>query len=703
VTVDTITAPAPADDVLVVEIPPTNGPPTWLLFVSLAPAAAVLAFGLIGLFLADQGWYRPVLAFPLGAVACIGVLLIAKPLFAEPRFTRRRPTSGTAHVVAALGIAAILGITAWNAGHASQHVLIDRDGGSYANSGRWIARTGSLEVKPRIGPFADDPTVRFDSLAVYELDNGTLQFQFAHLLPALLAEAYAVGGDAGLFHAPELLGGVALLAFFVLAWRTIRRPWFALAAMLALAFMLPQVSFSRDSYSEIPSQILLFTALWLIVTPRVLPHWRVALVAGLFLGATQATRIDAAVFLLGIPVVLALAWLRAVRAARREVLYAIVAFLVGVVPGFVVGLVDLTRHSGLYWDSLWTNTRQLILATIASFIVCGLVVGLWRFLVPRLCRLPWRVIASAVAIVTALLGFGTWILRARLQQMHGRPQDFMRNLQVAEHIAVDPTRVYFERSMSWMSWYLGPLTVAAAIIGAALLLRALLLGRMIRVAGPLAIIVPGSVLYLWKANAASDHIWVTRRFLVGAFPVLILFAVGLAAYGATTRFGGRWRGTVRGLSIAVAVVAVAYPVYTVWHLRSMSEKRGFLAVIDDACRDLGPHAAVVVVERDTNDLLDDWVPQTLRSWCGADVGVSSSSAVTAQSLHHLADEWNAQGRRFFVVANSTEEVGNLLPDAQVQQTRLVTDPHELEMTLTHRPRQYRTESFAMVVAAVPTS
>ena len=44
--------------------------------------------------------------------------------------------------------------------------------------------------------------------------------------------------------------------------------------MLALAFLIPEVSFSRDSYSEIPSQMLLFTALWLLVSPRVLPRWR---------------------------------------------------------------------------------------------------------------------------------------------------------------------------------------------------------------------------------------------------------------------------------------------------------------------------------------------------------------------------------------------------------------------------------------------
>ena len=47
--------------------------------------------------------------------------------------------------------------------------------------------------------------------------------------------------------------------------------------------------------------------------------------------------------------------------------------------------------------------------------------------------------------------------------------------------------------------------------------------------GVLAVLAPGSMLYLYKADAVPDHVWVTRRFLVSAFPLLILLAFGLAA------------------------------------------------------------------------------------------------------------------------------------------------------------------------------
>ena len=100
----------------------------------------------------------------------------------------------------------------------------------------------------------------------------------------------------------------------------------------------------------------------------------------------------------------------------------------------------------------------------------------------------------------------------------------------------------------------------------------------------------------------------------------------------------------------------------------MTEQRGFLAVVHEACTDLGPHAAVVVLERDQTDLFDDWVPQALRSSCGADVGVIRGPARTA-TLQGLARAWNAQGRALFVVAQKGDVVAKLLPGATVETTR----------------------------------
>jgi hypothetical protein len=676
-----------------------DAPPPWLRLLALASASGVLTFGAVGLLLAVNGWYRPALALPIGAVAWLAVLAVARPALVPKTSTSRQ-----AHVYAAIGVAAILAITAWNAAFASQHVLINRDGGSYANSARWIARDGSLTVNPRVGPFATDPTLEFDSFGVYEMPDGSLQFQFAHLLPAVLADAYAIGGNAGLFHAPEVLGGIALLAFYLLAWRLFRRPLFALAAMLALAFIIPQVSFSRDTYSEIPSQILLFTALWLLVSPRVVPSWRVALTSGLFLGALEATRIDALVFLIGVPVFLAVAWLRAEGTERhRSLFYAMCAFVGGVVPGMALGLVDVTRHSGMYYSDLSHNVNQLFEAVIGSVVVCAVVVGAGSrpTLMRGLRALPWPALASGAGVLVGVAGFLGWLVRPRVQHLRGGFVGLVAGLQAAEHVTVDPTRKYFERSLSWMSWYLGPLTLAVAIVAAGFLLRELLLGRMSRVIGALCVIAPGTVLFLYKADAAPDHPWVTRRFLVGAFPVLILLALGLAAACAGKR-GGGGRNTARyAVAVVFAISAVAYPMYSVAGVRAMTEQRGYLAVVTEVCTDLGANAAVVVLQRDKKGLFDVWVPQTLRSWCGADVAVIRGPA-HPDALRRLARSWNAQGRRLFVVADSSAPVTKALPGVPIHTTREAVNTKFLRQALTHRPDAYTRQALSMVVAQVPT-
>ena len=125
-----------------------------------------------------------------------------------------------------------------------------------------------------------------------------------------------------MFATVSLLGGLALLAFYLLAPARPPHPIAALGATVCLGLTMPQVAFSRDSTTEIPMQVLLFTAVWLLCDPRTLRRLGPAFVAGFFLGLLQAIHIDGLAFVVGLPFVVAVAWLRARGSSGRRVLAA---------------------------------------------------------------------------------------------------------------------------------------------------------------------------------------------------------------------------------------------------------------------------------------------------------------------------------------------------------------------------------------------
>jgi hypothetical protein len=648
--------------------------PAWLRGLVLGLAAAVVSFGLIGLGLAVVGWFRPWLVFPLGTLASAALFAVGWDFVPGPR------SRLSSQAIAIIGVAAIACVTFWNAGNASQHVYINRDGGSYANTGLWIARHGDLVVPAAKAPFAKEPSLSYESFAVFARPDGSLQFQFAHLLPAVLAAAYAIGGSRALFYAPELLSGIALLAFFLLTWRLFRRPALALAATFCIALVIPQVSFSRDSYSEIPTQIFVFAALALLVDTRRFPRPKVAFVAGLFLGATQATRIDGLALLIGVPLVLAIAWLATDEPGSRA---SVGWFVAGVAPGVAIGLFDVARRSHDYFAAESKHMRSLALAIAIVALIGLVVIALARPIARAAGNIVTPTVASAAGIVVIVLGFAGWFVRPHVQ-----------------HIVVDQAPKYFERSLVWMSWYLGPITLAAAIVAAGLLARSLLLGRSRHALAPVLVLAPASALYLWKALAAPDHVWVDRRFLVSAIPLFVMLAFGLAAslVGLPTR--PQLARAVRALVGLFVVVALAYPLSTLRGISAMSEQRGALAVVEDACHLMGPRPAVVVLKSPTG-IFDQWTPQTFRGWCDAEVAIVRGKPDTA-ALRRIAADWRALGRTTYVVADTAQTISTALPRARVSSTRRVTS-NALEHTLTRRPSRLVHQSFQIAVAAVNPS
>src|SRR5688572_22174350 len=119
--------------------PAPDGVPRWFWLLAVVPAIALTVVGGAALVLAMLGWYSLPLALGVGVPLLAGGVFLAVRALGGGRPVTRGDLLG------AIGAVAVaLASLAFNGIHPSQHVLIDRDPGSYGVTARWLARDGTL-------------------------------------------------------------------------------------------------------------------------------------------------------------------------------------------------------------------------------------------------------------------------------------------------------------------------------------------------------------------------------------------------------------------------------------------------------------------------------------------------------------------------------------------------------------------------------
>ena len=184
--------------------------------------------------------------------------------------------------------------------------------------------------------------------------------------------------------------------------------------------------------------------------------------------------------------------------------------------------------------------------------------------------------------------------------------------------------------------------------------------------------------------------------------VVLAFWFIVALARSASRLRGAAGVAVSCLVILLATLTIGAPVHSVLHLRRVTEQRGYVAVVRDACATIGRNAAVVVL-RSENDPTYLTVPQTLRTWCGVPAAILRGSVTDqAAALHRLGRKADGTNQRLWVVAGDPRTIVSVLPDTVPQSTRVVTNPYKLELTLVRRPTQYANQSFMLALAKVPS-
>ncbi len=338
--------------------------------------AVVLSLGTWGVLLAVIGHYKAQLAIPLGLVTAAVLAFLAWPRRSAASVPGVRWPAICMLVVAA-------GSFVFNGLHSGQFVVITRDPGIYAAAAKWLQHDGSLEVSAGdVWLSKGSGLFNWASSGMYPegLHNNFLEFQFSHFAPSLFAMAGSIFGDRGLFAMPALLGALGLCAVYSAGCRLVGRPWLVLAVVGALAVSLPQISVSRDTYSETSAQFLLWSGLWLLLVAFERRKLGVALLAGLAIGGTLLARVDALVYFIPLPAAAIAAyiataaeefgasWFGCARDRRGRAAAARLA---------VLAVIDLDVRSTGYYKDLAGQVRLLWAALIAVTVGAVVVGVIW--------------------------------------------------------------------------------------------------------------------------------------------------------------------------------------------------------------------------------------------------------------------------------------------------------------------------------------
>ncbi|HUZ23851.1 MAG TPA: hypothetical protein VMV07_08795 [Streptosporangiaceae bacterium] len=659
--------------------------------LTVLPALLMLAWLLAGLPLLLLGLFTPVLTLvisvPLAALlVVVGLRWI--PGRALGLTSARRPGSAATSwwaVAALVAVAVAFGVDQMI--YHSEQLIVTRDPASYIQFGNWIARHGSLPIPQDAAAFGGVQGLHFYSSAFYRVGDGLVP-QFMAGLPMILAGGFWAGGVGAAVAMAPLLGACAVLTFGGLVARLVGPRWAPLGG-LVLALALPEQFTSRSTYSEPAAQILFLGGLCLVidslaadgVRPRVTGV--TAALGGLALGVTLLVRIDAASDMLPL-----IPYCGLLLVGRRP---QALPLLAGAVAGASYGVVDGVVLSRPYLASISSSLIPLILAAVTVLAATGVAVALWwRRGLPQVrgAWLPNVVTGLAFAVMT---GF---FVRPWVQTVHGRltPLDLrvMAAFQRADHLPVDPSRVYYEISLRWVFWYIGVPAVVLGTLGAALLARRCLRGRAPAWTLPLMTFAWIIVLTLYRPAITPDQPWASRRLVPAVLPGFILLASWASAWLLDwLRRRGWRRGAVGGVAAFLAaalVLPAASTTFGLTHrdggplgvepaavgLAAKATYRGEIAAVNGLCAAIPRNASVVIVNAGTANRL----AQVVRGMCGVPVARLGHPPLAAEEV--VANGIRRAGRRPVLLASGPEQLIRFGgPMRQVMDLRSTGDEHPL--------------------------
>ncbi len=530
-----------------------NGAERWpwprglviVLALGAAMAAIVaIALGTCGVFsLAAELVAMGVLT---GSILALGRFRLAWPL------TRAsRTESAGLLIVGVLASAAMLG-------RPFEMLLGERDATVYMVSGIGLARQGSIvladRTADRIGPEAmrrfygrdkakevDKPRwfhlpqfVKYPGFYYVDAERRAIIAQGLPLLPSLIAIFYGACGLDGAFAANNFIGVLAALSVFAAGVPLVGELAATLGASL-LAIDLVEVWAARYPVAEILLQMLLFAGFAAFLRGD---RFSRAL-AGFLLGATLFAKIEAALLLAP------LAGYGAVAALRRRRLpggafwgpFAVTAAAAALCCiWFQADYVHKAYNTFARWETrvvtrYFASTGSILVTGFAAVTVLATAVLALRSTGGR--EPMARQIGRGIAIGVILFGaFGYWIRPSMTGFVAGQG-----------------------KTLVWLGWYVSPAVLLVGIAGLAHYAWTRSTAESLFVLGIL-LTLAGVFLHFTFVNL--HHIYLTRRFVPAALPLVMLFFAH-----AVTTIGTRGAGFGRSVAVVLAIALAAGAALTI--------------------------------------------------------------------------------------------------------------------------------------------
>jgi hypothetical protein len=523
-----------------------NGAPPWPWprGVALASACGVLIVGLCGVALGVAGWFGPRSAAAATAIATVAVLGAGRFRVAWP-FARATPVEAAGFVaVGALACAMFVG-------RPFEMLIGGRDATVYLVGGVALAQGGSFIIHDRgrqfIGaenmtkfyPAPPTPRSRFIRPSVFvkypgfyfvDPQKGELIAQGLPLFPALVGLFYTYGGLHAAFAAVSWIGVLAVLCVFAAGAGLFGAPAATIGAVL-LTLDLAEIWAARYPVAEIVMQMLVFAATAAYVRRDRFGEG----LAGALLGAALFARIEAVAV---------------------------------AVPALLLGIVGWRRRRSFVSLSFWGPFLGVAGAALA-YAVClqpnylrmafiRLSAGETRLL-RKLAAAPLEVLLLLVAALAA-----AWMVTRMARRFTATPQRLGRTLAIAVGLLafygylVRPHLTFAfsgeERTLVWLSWYVGPLVLIGGVAGFVWFLWSEVDERTLFAATALLTL---AALFLQFTFVNVIQIYMTRRYIPAVLPLVFLSFGALLSAVVRRRLGG---AAVAWALAAILLAAATYGV-----------------------------------------------------------------------------------------------------------------------------------------------